>query len=46
MEFSLPDLGEGLTEAELLAWRVAEGDVVELNQIVAEVDRLGQEGHW
>jgi 2-oxoisovalerate dehydrogenase E2 component (dihydrolipoyl transacylase) len=38
MDFLLPDLGEGLTEAELLSWRVAEGDVVELNQIIAEVE--------
>jgi hypothetical protein len=31
--FRLPDLGEGLTESELVAWRVAVGDTVELNQI-------------
>lgn len=37
-EFPLPDLGEGLTESEVVAWRVAVGDVVELNQIVAEVE--------
>jgi 2-oxoisovalerate dehydrogenase E2 component (dihydrolipoyl transacylase) len=37
-EFALPDLGEGLTESELVAWRVAVGDVVELNQIIAEVE--------
>jgi 2-oxoisovalerate dehydrogenase E2 component (dihydrolipoyl transacylase) len=36
--FRLPDLGEGLEEAELLAWRVAEGDDVELNQVIAEVE--------
>jgi 2-oxoisovalerate dehydrogenase E2 component (dihydrolipoyl transacylase) len=36
--FLLPDLGEGLTEAELLAWLVAVGDTVELNQIIAEVE--------
>jgi 2-oxoisovalerate dehydrogenase E2 component (dihydrolipoyl transacylase) len=37
-EFRLPDLGEGLTESDIVAWRVAEGDRVELNQIIAEVE--------
>ncbi|HVB92648.1 MAG TPA: dihydrolipoamide acetyltransferase family protein [Acidimicrobiales bacterium] len=37
-EFLLPDLGEGLTEAELVQWRVGVGDTVELNQIIAEVE--------
>lgn len=37
-EFLLPDLGEGLTESELIAWKVAVGDHVDLNQIVAEVE--------
>ncbi|MFL4473597.1 dihydrolipoamide acetyltransferase family protein [Paeniglutamicibacter sp. MACA_103] len=36
--FKLPDLGEGLTESEILSWRVAEGDSVELNQVIAEVE--------
>lgn len=36
--FPLPDLGEGLTEADLLAWLVAVGDTVELNQNIAEVE--------
>ena len=36
--FALPDLGEGLTDADLVAWRVAVGDVVELNQVLAEVE--------
>lgn len=36
--FTLPDLGEGLTEADLVAWHVAEGDTVEIDQIVAEVE--------
>ncbi len=36
--FLLPDPGEGLTEAELVAWLVAEGDEVELNQPIAEVE--------
>jgi 2-oxoisovalerate dehydrogenase E2 component (dihydrolipoyl transacylase) len=36
--FALPDLGEGLTEAEILAWRVAEGDEVAVDDIVVEVE--------
>ena len=36
--FLLPDLGEGLTDAELLTWLVAVGDTVTLNQIIAEVE--------
>ena len=37
-EFILPDLGEGLTESELVSWHVAVGDKVDLNQVVAEVE--------
>src|SRR4029453_13438484 len=37
-EFPLPDLGEGLTESEIVAGRVAVGDRVELNQIIADVE--------
>lgn len=36
--FALPDLGEGLTESELVSWRVSVGDHVELNQVIAEVE--------
>ncbi|MFC4113964.1 dihydrolipoamide acetyltransferase family protein [Nonomuraea zeae] len=36
--FRLPDLGEGLTEAEIIDWKVAVGDVVEVDQIVLEVE--------
>ncbi|MCW2641360.1 MAG: catalytic domain of component of various dehydrogenase complexe [Dactylosporangium sp.] len=36
--FALPDLGEGLTEAEIVEWRVAVGDTVEVDQIVVEVE--------
>lgn len=36
--FKLPDLGEGLTESEILSWKVAVGDSVELNQVIAEVE--------
>ncbi|QTJ65149.1 2-oxo acid dehydrogenase subunit E2 [Rhodococcus sp. ZPP] len=37
-EFRLPDLGEGLTEAELVSWSVEVGQSVELNQVIAEVE--------
>ena len=36
--FLLPDLGEGLTEAEVVAWHVAPGDTVQLNQVLVEVE--------
>ncbi len=36
--FALPDLGEGLTEADVVAWHVAEGDEVTLNQVLVEVE--------
>ncbi|MEX2421723.1 MAG: dihydrolipoamide acetyltransferase family protein, partial [Actinomycetota bacterium] len=36
--FSLPDLGEGLEEAVVIAWLVAEGEIVELNQPFAEIE--------
>ncbi|THJ68347.1 2-oxo acid dehydrogenase subunit E2 [Arthrobacter echini] len=36
--FALPDLGEGLTEAELVSWLVAEGDAVAVDQPIAEVE--------
>lgn len=36
--FNLPDLGEGLTEATLLSWLVAEGDEVAVDQPIAEVE--------
>ncbi len=37
-EFRLPDVGEGLTEAEVVAWRVAPGDVVAVNDVLVEVE--------
>ncbi|MCU1468872.1 MAG: branched-chain alpha-keto acid dehydrogenase subunit [Glaciihabitans sp.] len=37
-DFVLPDLGEGLTESELVAWHVVVGELVELNQPIAEVE--------
>ena len=36
--FALPDLGEGLTEADVLGWLVKEGDEVALNQPIVEVE--------
>ncbi|MEN3356800.1 MAG: hypothetical protein V7637_782 [Mycobacteriales bacterium] len=36
--FKLPDVGEGLTEAEILRWYVQPGDVVTINQIVVEIE--------
>ncbi|HEY3842790.1 MAG TPA: dihydrolipoamide acetyltransferase family protein [Acidimicrobiales bacterium] len=36
--FELPDLGEGLIEAELVRWHVATGDEIVLNQTLAEVE--------
>jgi len=36
--FLLPDLGEGLAEAEVLEWKVAVGDPVAYDQVVAEVE--------
>ena len=37
-EFKLPDPGEGLTEADVVTWRVAVGDVVAVNDIVVEIE--------
>lgn len=37
-EFPLPDLGEGLTEGEILKWLVAEGQMIEQNQPIVEVE--------
>ncbi|MET8201637.1 dihydrolipoamide acetyltransferase family protein [Micromonospora taraxaci] len=36
--FNLPDLGEGLTEGEILTWLVKVGDIIELNQPIVEVE--------
>ena len=36
--FNLPDLGEGLPEAEIVAWHVKEGDVVEVDQPMLSVE--------
>ncbi len=37
-KFHLPDVGEGLTEAEIVNWLVAPGDTVTLNQVVCEIE--------
>jgi 2-oxoisovalerate dehydrogenase E2 component (dihydrolipoyl transacylase) len=36
--FNVPDLGEGLEDAEIIEWKVSEGDSVELNQPLVEVN--------
>ena len=36
--FRLPDVGEGLTEAEILSWKVSVGDQVSINDILVEVE--------
>jgi len=37
-EFPLPDVGEGLTEAEIVHWKVKPGDVVTVNQVLVEIE--------
>ncbi|MBI5344198.1 MAG: 2-oxo acid dehydrogenase subunit E2, partial [Deltaproteobacteria bacterium] len=37
-QFKLPDLGEGITEGEVVKWRVKEGDNVLEHQVVLEVE--------
>ena len=37
-EFKLPDLGEGLTDGEVVRWLVAVGDAIELNQPIVEIE--------
>lgn len=37
-EFRLPDVGEGLTEAEIVRWHVKPGDPVKINQIIVEIE--------
>ena len=36
--FNLPDVGEGLTEAEIVSWKVAPGDTVAVNQVICEIE--------
>ena len=37
-EFKLPDVGEGLTEADIVRWHVKPGDTVAVNQIIVEIE--------
>ena len=37
-EYKLPDVGEGLTEAEIVTWKVKVGDVIAVNDIVVEIE--------
>ena len=36
--FLLPDVGEGLTEAEILTWHVKVGDTVKVNDVIVEIE--------
>jgi pyruvate dehydrogenase E2 component (dihydrolipoamide acetyltransferase) len=37
-QFLLPDVGEGLTEAEIVSWKVAPGEQVAVNQVIVEIE--------
>src|SRR5580658_1760764 len=37
-EFKLPDVGEGLTEADIVRWHVKPGDQIIVNQIIVEIE--------
>jgi 2-oxoisovalerate dehydrogenase E2 component (dihydrolipoyl transacylase) len=37
-EFKLPDVGEGLTEADIVSWHVKPGDTVTVNQIIVDIE--------
>jgi pyruvate dehydrogenase E2 component (dihydrolipoamide acetyltransferase) len=37
-DFTLPDVGEGLTEAEIVSWKVQAGDTVVVNQVLVEIE--------
>jgi len=37
-QFKLPDVGEGLTEADIVAWHVKPGDSVSINQVIVEIE--------
>ncbi|MGP0022938.1 MAG: dihydrolipoamide acetyltransferase family protein [Streptosporangiaceae bacterium] len=38
MQFRLPDVGEGLTEADIVSWHVKPGDPVTVNQVIVEIE--------
>ena len=37
-DFTLPEVGEGLTEAEIVSWKVKAGDTVIVNQVLVEIE--------
>jgi pyruvate dehydrogenase E2 component (dihydrolipoamide acetyltransferase) len=37
-QFRLPDVGEGLTEADIVTWRVKPGDTVTVNQVIVDIE--------
>ncbi len=37
-QFRLPDVGEGLTEADIVSWHVKPGDAVKVNQVIVEIE--------
>ena len=37
-DFRLPDVGEGLTEADIVSWHVKPGDTVTINQVIVEIE--------
>jgi pyruvate dehydrogenase E2 component (dihydrolipoamide acetyltransferase) len=37
-QFKLPDVGEGLTEADIVTWKVKPGDRVSVNQVIVEIE--------
>ncbi|NYD77819.1 dihydrolipoamide acetyltransferase family protein [Arthrobacter cupressi] len=37
-KFNLPDVGEGLTEAEIVSWKVKPGDSVAINDVICEIE--------
>ncbi|MHA7223930.1 biotin/lipoyl-containing protein, partial [Arthrobacter sp. RHLT1-20] len=37
-KFNLPDVGEGLTEAEIVSWKVKAGDTVAINDVLCEIE--------
>src|SRR5579863_3988852 len=37
-QFKLPDVGEGLTEADIVSWKVQPGDSVTVNQVIVEIE--------
>src|SRR5215469_12366905 len=37
-QFKLPDVGEGLTEADIVRWLVKPGDTISINQIIVEIE--------